>query len=502
MNAKIPPQLLAKIQAEPDQKIEVLLRLNFDWFVKEGIYLSEQMFIDLINTALGFWDRRFGNFVFIELMKAYQLDLYYLVVKIKASLIPKLEKLDFVEAISEQKMYHAVDVYLDLPQMDIPALTPSRIFLFKPTIHQTLGYLGFDKIHKDQRFIDKGLGKDGRPAGIADTGVSTGTGEKWTWLYENPEGLPSGKQGKYRILEAKDFSYPPLTPTDKVGHGSHIANIMASAGKKYLGCVPQGRLYVAKVLNDQGYGFTSWIIKGIDWLLEKGCCVINLSLGADENTDGTDELSVACDRAWEKDVYVAIAIGNNGGKTAPYCDGTIGTPACSKKCAITGATSGIKSQPEKTQYWSSRPPTKDGRKFELKYVVAPGLQIEGYDSRMSGKSGSSFGDPWHTGEAWALRIVHPDWTNEQVWLAIKNTAIPLGYKDAYGKEEGFCLEGYGRIDPWAAYNYQLEPTPPPTPPTPELVTVTVSVFDGKLVHEDHYKGNEVTVSVKAQVEKK
>jgi len=448
--------------------------LNFDWFWKAGIYMSESNLMDALTVVLGFWERRFGNIVFVELLKAYSLNLYYLVVKIKASLIPKLEQLDFVEAISEQKTYRAIS---ELSEEGI--LGPQPIPPWRPLIHETLPYLGFDKIHKDQKFIDKGLGAFGRPAGIADTGVSTGTGEKWIWLYENPEGLAAGKQGRYRVLESKDFTYPPLSPVkDGVGHGSHIANEMASAGKKYLGAVPQGRLYVAKVLNDQGYGLTSWIIKGIDWLVEKNCCVINLSLGADENTDGSDELSIACDRAWEKDVYVSIATGNNGGKTTPYCDATIGTPACSKKCAVTGATSGIKSQPEKTQSWSSHPPTKDGRKFELKYVVAPGLRIEGYDKRMSGKSGTSFAAPWHSALAWILRIMHSEWTNEEVWLAIKNTAIPLGYKDAYGKDEGFCLEGYGRIDAWAAYNYQLEPTPlPPSTPEKKILVIVEVCFD-------------------------
>lgn len=467
---KIHADLLAKIQAEPEKKYQILIRFPKEWYEKVGQYTSKEFLFESIKALFGFWDRRFGNIIFLDFVRAENLDLYYVVLEIRGRLIPALEKFPDVEWISEQLVYHAID--RDLPEEGVPG---SQAAVF-PLIHETVPYLGFDKIHKDPKFIEKGLGRDGPPLGIADTGVSTGTGEKWTWLYENPEGLSSDKQGKYRVLEAKDFTYPPLGPTDDVGHGSHIANQVASAGKKYYGAVPQGRLYVAKVLA-QGSGLTSWIIKGIDWLVGKGCKVINLSLGSDQNTDGTDELSVACDRAWDLDVYVSIAIGNNGTKNRPYCDGTIGTPACSKKCAITGATSGAKSKPEQTQYWSSRPPTKDGRKFELKYVVAPGLKIAGYDSRMNEKSGSSFAAPWNSGTAWAIRIVHPDWTNEQVWEAIKNTAAPLGYKDAYGKEEGFCLEGYGRIDAWAAYNYQAEPTPPPTPPTPEILAkIVVTVY--------------------------
>jgi len=465
---KIHADLLAKIQAEPEKKFQILIRLDAEWFRSVMITWPDrkEFLVRSITDLFGFWNRRFGDVVFIDFIEATHLDLYYLVFEIKGKLIPLLEQLGHVEWISEQLVYHAIDQ--DLPEEGILG---SQAAIF-PLIHETVPYLGFDKIHKDQKFIDKGLGRDSKPAGIADTGISTSTGEKWSWLYEKPEGPD---RGRYRILEGKDFSGSPRGHMDGVGHGSHVANIMASAGKKYLGCVPQGPLYSAKVLNDMGWGYTSWIIKGIDWLVGKGCVVINLSLGSNENTDGTDELSIASDKAWDLGVYVSIAIGNNGTKNRPYCDGTIGTPACSKKCAVTGATSGAKSQPEQTQYFSSRPPTKDGRKLELKYVVAPGLKIAGYDSRMNEKSGTSFAAPWHSALAWILRIVHPDWTNEQVWQAIKNTAVPLGYKDAYGPEEGFCLEGYGRIDAWAAYNYQAET--PPTPPIPEALTkIIVTVY--------------------------
>ena len=443
---KIHADLLVKIQAEPEKRFQILVRFPKEWYEKIGQYVSKELLFDSIKALFGFWDRRFGNIVFLDFIEAENLGLYYVVLEIKGRLIPTLEKFPDVEWIAEDMKCYAIPL-----NVDPDGISGSNIF--QPSINQTVPYLGFDKIHQDERFIDKGLGKDGPPMGIADTGGPTdSSGSKWRWLYEHPEKYGTPDQGKYRVLESKDFTGSPYGPVDDVGHDSHCVNIMASAGEKYYGCVPQGRLYSAKVLL-YGSGYTSWIINGINWLVGKGCKVINLSLGSEENTDGTDELSVACDKAWDLDVYVSIAAGNSGTKNRPYCEGTLGAPACSKKCAVSGATSGVKSQPEQTQYWSSRPPTKDGRKFELKYVVAPGLKINGYDGRMDGQSGTSFATPFHSALAWVLRIIHPDWTNEQVWQAIKNTAAPLGYKDAYGKEEGFCLEGYGRIDAWAAYNY-------------------------------------------------
>jgi len=228
---KIHADLLAKIQAEPEKKFQILVRFPKEWYEKIGQYTSKELLFDSIRAIFSFWDRRFGNIVFLDFIEAGNLEFYYVVLEIKGKLIPQLEKFPDVEWISEQLVYHAINQ--DLPEEGIPG---SQATVF-PLIHETAPYLGFDKIHQDQKFIDKGLGRDGPPLGIADTGVSTGTGERWTWLYENPEGLPSGKQGKYRVLEAKDFTYPPLGPTDDVGHGSHIANQVASAGKKYYGAV-------------------------------------------------------------------------------------------------------------------------------------------------------------------------------------------------------------------------------------------------------------------------
>jgi len=94
--------------------------------------------------------------------------------------------------------------HLDCERAEVVSLTESNLLdvdlqgvsgskpIIKPLIDVTITYLGFDKIHQDQKFIDKGLGKEGPPAGIADTGGSTdSSGSKWSLLYENPEGLSS-----------------------------------------------------------------------------------------------------------------------------------------------------------------------------------------------------------------------------------------------------------------------------------------------------------------------
>ena len=53
---------------------------------------------------------------------------------------------------------------------------------------------------------------------------------------------------------------------DGHGHGSHVAGIAAALDNDFgvVGVAPGARLWAVKVLDDNGSGYLSWIIKGID----------------------------------------------------------------------------------------------------------------------------------------------------------------------------------------------------------------------------------------------
>ncbi|HLF86448.1 MAG TPA: S8 family serine peptidase, partial [Nitrospiria bacterium] len=55
---------------------------------------------------------------------------------------------------------------------------------------------------------------------------------------------------------------------DKNGHGTHVAGIAAARdnSRAVVGVAPGSRLWMVKVLGDNGSGFVSWIIAGIDFV--------------------------------------------------------------------------------------------------------------------------------------------------------------------------------------------------------------------------------------------
>ncbi|WP_232726614.1 S8 family peptidase [Prevotella intermedia] len=68
---------------------------------------------------------------------------------------------------------------------------------------------------------------------------------------------------------------------DYNGHGTHCAGIIAAREhrKRIVGVAPRAKLYAVKVLNDQGYGYTSDIIAGMEWCVNNGIQVACMSLG-------------------------------------------------------------------------------------------------------------------------------------------------------------------------------------------------------------------------------
>src|SRR4051812_10930237 len=77
-------------------------------------------------------------------------------------------------------------------------------------------------------------------------------------------------------------------PLDDVGHGTHVAGIIAAAnnGAGVVGVASDVDLYSLKVLNTCGSGKTSDIMQAVQWVIDKkkeigGNWIINLSLGSD-----------------------------------------------------------------------------------------------------------------------------------------------------------------------------------------------------------------------------
>jgi len=272
-----------------------------------------------------------------------------------------------------------------------------------------------------------------------------------------------------RIIATRSFTGG--SARDGHGHGTHVASIIAGSGKasdgKYVGVAPEALLMVAKVLRDDGGGYMSDVMAGVDWAVEQGAQVINLSLGSDGACDGTDALSVTCDAAVARGIVVCAAAGNAGPGAK-----TVGSPGCARNVITVGAST----DDDKIASFSSRGPTLDGR-------VKPDIVFPGYNIVAARAGGTSMGSPQgefytsasgtsmatpHCSGAVALMLsTEPSLTPTQIKQRLMNTAINLGQDPN--------SQGAGRADVYAAVREgapQPEPTPEPTPqpepePTPE-----------------------------------
>jgi len=118
-------------------------------------------------------------------------------------------------------------------------------------------------------------------------------------------------------------------PYDDYGHGTHIAGLIGSSGRlsnyEFQGVAPDIHLLALKVLDQQGAGKTSDVIKAIEFVVSNraklNAQIINLSLGHPIFAPPKDDPLVrAVEKATRAGIYVVVSAGNWGLKA----DGTVG----------------------------------------------------------------------------------------------------------------------------------------------------------------------------------
>jgi subtilisin family serine protease len=103
---------------------------------------------------------------------------------------------------------------------------------------------------------------------------------------------------------------------DSDGHGTAVAGIAAAKtgnGAGIAGVAPDARLVVARVLGPDGTGVTEDINRAIQWVVDKGARVVNLSLGEPDlvivSRLGTP-LRPGVEYAWSRGAIPVLASGN------------------------------------------------------------------------------------------------------------------------------------------------------------------------------------------------
>ncbi|MDD5751142.1 MAG: S8 family serine peptidase [Candidatus Peribacteraceae bacterium] len=245
------------------------------------------------------------------------------------------------------------------------------------------------------------------------------------------------------------------TMSDVIGHGTHVAGIVAGRGaqqitdpkgiNRALGSAPEVNLLIGKVCNDQGYCMEGDIAAGIEWAVYQGAKVINLSLGggAFPNHCDSDPLAAKANWAASQGVTVVAASGN-GAEANPG----VATPACGSQVIAVGALD-----------WNDVRPVWSGNGNALD-VMSTGLEVlSSLPCAVAGScpaagygwwSGTSMAAPSVTGVAALLLNIDPTLAPQDVRSALTQTAWDLG-------GSGFDTSyGYGRVNTSAAAQWILD----------------------------------------------
>ncbi|WP_160316950.1 S8 family serine peptidase, partial [Ardenticatena maritima] len=348
-----------------------------------------------------------------------------------------------LQTLSAKRAYRLVPaVALEMTPADVAALSDDpdvEVIWYDEEVHTCLD-VSVPKIKAPQVW-DVGVRGAGVKIAVVDTGID-----------------PNHPDFAGRIVAMTDFTGEGAA--DNHGHGTHVASIAAGSGAasggKFVGVAPEALLLAAKVLRGDGSGRTSDVMAGVEWAVDEGAHVINLSLGSSFSCDGTDALSVLCNNAVAAGVVVCVAAGNAGPSAR-----TVGSPGCAADVITVGASD----DNDAVANFSSRGPTADGR--TKPDVLFPGVNIVAarasgtsmgtpVDASYTQASGTSMATPHAAGAAALLLAANPALTPAQVKEIFRQAAIDLGLDPN--------TQGAGRVDVWAAYQLAMDGAPPPPPP--------------------------------------
>jgi hypothetical protein len=230
-----------------------------------------------------------------------------------------------------------------------------------------------------------------------------------------------------RLVPGINIVDPNSPPDDDVGHGTHVAGIIAADvnnNEGVAGMTWYTKIMPVKALDSSGAGTTYSVAEGIIWATDHGAQVINLSLG---NYAQTNFLHDAVKYAFDHGVVLVAASGNDNTDRPGY-------PAAYPEVFAVSATDPDDSRASYSNY---------GDYID---VVAPGTQIASTfpGSRYAALSGTSMACPHVSALASLVRAANPQLGNAEVMDLLRQTARDLG---PAGKDNDY---GYGQIDVNAA----------------------------------------------------
>ena len=318
---------------------------------------------------------------------------------------------------------------------------------------------------------------NGRPAYTLD-GSGVGIAVLDSGIYSAHNAFKNSN-GASRIVANVNFTNSnPNDTADGYGHGTHVAAIAAGNqsinGGAYRGIAPNANIISLKVLNSSGQGQMSWVLGGLNWVLQNreayNIRVVNLSIGSLAiDSYANDPVCIKVRELANAGIMVVAAAGNVGkSSNGTEAYGGIHSPGNSPYALTVGASNSfgtVGRSDDGMASYSSHGPTRSfytrptGQKVFDNLIkpdlVAPGNKIvsakainnaislenpllnislglltSNADAEMA-MSGTSMSAPVVSGAAALLLQVNPNLTPGMIKTMLEYTAQPIAGADNF-----------------------------------------------------------------------
>ena len=279
---------------------------------------------------------------------------------------------------------------------------------------------------------------------ILDSGVLLShpefSGRIWTNTAETANSLDSDNNGYTDDIHGWDFANGNNDPTDDQGHGTNVAGIALANGNNnngYAGVDWKSKLMPLKILDNNNSGFYSWWIAAIDYAVNNGAKVINMSVGG---SGFSMAMKDAVNRAYNANVVITVSM-MNFNNDVPYY------PAAYDSTIAVGS-SNPNDQRTNPFFWSASSGSNYGNHID---VIAPGNFIYGLSHTSTSYYGSYWGGtsqaaPLVAGICALMLDQRPTLTVAQIRSILRDTSedqVGLSSEDTEGWDKYY---GAGRVN--------------------------------------------------------
>ena len=296
------------IEGEVKDEIDDEIENNVDDESEDMLLaLDDRHLIDrLTETTIEQVDEQLSNITRLEDEKVYSDDWFVLSDKTSFDLLK-----DDGFSISEKEYLVGLDLYL-------AKLQAPKSFDLKPENYNNLMALNTSNRAIDVNHLYE-LAQNSSGA-LKQTRLTKTTKKSQNSVQHRIGMIDSGvNQSHPALLNSQIITrqFAEIASQNVYAHGTAVASILVGQAETYQGMLPGQALWSATVVfNDQAgsqLATTISLVRALDWLIQSGVDIINMSLTGPDNK----LLQIAIGRACSQHILVVAAAGNNGPSAKP-----------------------------------------------------------------------------------------------------------------------------------------------------------------------------------------